>query len=57
MARSRAATSVDTKYSKLLGRKGLSGKLAFFQLNYSRSLGNLNITETATCELGPKWPA
>jgi hypothetical protein len=35
----------------------LSGKLAFFQLNYSRSLGNLNIAETVTCELGPKRPA
>ncbi len=37
VARLRAATSVDTKYSKLLGNKGLCRKLAFCQLNYSRS--------------------
>ena len=34
----RAATSVDTKYSKLLGNKGGNRKLAFYQLNYSRSV-------------------
>ena len=38
VARLRAATSVDTKCSKLLGNKGLCGKLAFYQLNYSRSM-------------------
>jgi len=30
---------VDTKCSKLLGNKGLCRKLAFYQLNYSRSPG------------------
>ena len=30
VARLRAATSVDTKYSKLLGNKGLCRKLAFY---------------------------
>jgi len=30
VARLRAATSVDTKVSKLLGNKGLCGKLAFY---------------------------
>jgi hypothetical protein len=39
----------------MLERKASQGeKLAFFQLNYSRSFSNLNITETAACELGPK---
>ena len=30
VARLRAATSVDTKHSKLLGNKGLCRKLAFY---------------------------
>jgi hypothetical protein len=51
VARLRAATSVDTKYSKLLGNKGLCGKLAFYQLNYSRSASVLNIARTVVCGL------
>jgi hypothetical protein len=36
----------------LAENKKASKKLAFYQLNYSRSLGTLNIAETVTCELG-----
>ena len=57
VARLRPATSVDTKYSKLLGNKSLSGKLAFFQLNYSRSASVLNIARTVVCELARNRPA
>ena len=40
VARLRAATTVDTKCSKLLGNKGMCRKLAFYQLNYSRSFNH-----------------
>jgi hypothetical protein len=57
VARLRAATSVDTKYSKLLGNKGLRRKLAFYQLNYSRSANDLNIARPVVCELAENRPA
>ena len=41
----RAATSVDTKYSKLLGNKGGNRKLAFHRPNYSRSAIRSKFTE------------
>ena len=54
VARLRAATSVDTKYSKLLGNKGLCRKLAFCQLNYSRSAGTSNYSKEMPCPPRPK---
>ena len=56
VARLRAATSVDTKYSKLLGNKSLSGKLAFCQLNYSRSAGTSNYSKEVLCAPSQNWP-
>jgi hypothetical protein len=37
--------------------KGCNGKLAFFQLNYSRSVDSLSVAETATCAQHQNPPA
>ena len=57
VARLQAATTVDTKLSKLLGNKGLCGKLAFCQLNYSRSAGTSNYSKEVLCAPSQNWPA
>ena len=54
VARLRAATSVDTKDSKLLENNGLCGKLAFFQLNYSRSVDLIKCSRNSNLRATPK---
>ena len=54
VARLHTATSVDTKDSKLLGNKGVCGKLAFFQLNYSRSGRHVKYSKHSRLRAKPK---